>query len=128
MSFDRTILVADDEPHIRKYVGLVLRQLGKPTVIEAVNGQEAVDLFKAHRPDLTLLDINMPVLEGLETLRQIRALDPEAVVVILTSLATRARPWITPPILGARLFIRKDAPREELLALLRQVVSDNFEP
>jgi two-component system chemotaxis response regulator CheY len=126
MSFDGKILIADDEPHIRKYLGLVLRQLGAPTLIEAANGQEAVDLFTAQRPDLTLLDINMPVLEGLETLRQIRMLDPDAVVVILTSLATREMVDQAAD-LGAAFFIRKDAPREELLALLRQVIADNFE-
>jgi two-component system chemotaxis response regulator CheY len=127
MSFNGKILIVDDEPHVRKYLGLVLRQLGSPTLIEASNGQEAIDVFQAESPDLTLLDINMPIMEGLEALRQIRALDPEAVVVILTSLSTREMVDQAAG-LGAAFFIRKDAPRDQLLALLRQVVADNFEP
>ena len=89
MAFNGKILLVDDEPHIRKFVGLLLKQLGSPTIVEAANGQEALDLYRQERPDLVLLDVNMPVLDGIATLRALRELDPEVVVIMLTSLASR---------------------------------------
>ena len=65
MNFTGKILLADDEAHIRKFIGILVRRLGTPTVIEAREGQEAVDLFIRESPDLVLLDISMPGRDGL---------------------------------------------------------------
>ena len=127
MNYPETILLTDDEPHIRKFVGLVLRHFGNPRILEAANGAEAVELYKLHQPDLVLLDVNMPVLDGVQALTQIRAFDPEAVVVMLTSLTNRqtveecAR-------LGAADYIRKDTPREEMKARFETIIADCYGP
>ena len=121
MAFNGKILLVDDEPHIRKFVGLLLKQLGSPTIIEAANGREALDLYRLERPDLVLLDVNMPVLDGLATLRALRELYPEVVVIMLTSLASRQTIEGAAD-LGACLYIRKDTPKDEMLQMLRETI------
>lgn len=125
MEFSGTVLVVDDEPHIRKYIGLILRKLGNPTIVEAANGEEAVVLYGQHRPDLVLLDVNMPILDGLGALEKISADDPNAVVVMLTSLATRhvVERCLE---LGAVNFVRKDTPKETMAKVLSDTINDNF--
>ncbi len=125
MEFSGTVLVVDDEPHIRKYIGLILRKLGNPTIIEAADGEQAVVLYGQHRPDLVLLDVNMPILDGLGALERISASDPNAVVVMLTSLATRhvVERCLE---LGAVNFVRKDTPKETMAKVLSDTINDNF--
>ena len=125
MNYPQTILLTDDEPHIRKFIGLVLRQFENPRILEAANGAEAVELYKQHQPDLVLLDVNMPVLDGVQALTQIRAFDPQSIVVMLTSLANRqtveecAR-------LGAVDYIRKDTPRDEMKAKFESIIAECY--
>lgn len=126
MAFDGKILLIDDEPHIRKFMTLLLRQIGTPTVIEASNGQEGIEKYQQERPDLVLLDVNMPVLDGIGTLKALREIDPEAVVIMLTSLASRQMIEQAAD-LGASNYIRKDNTREEILAALTQTIAACFE-
>ncbi len=125
MNYPQSILLTDDEPHIRKFIGLVLRAFDNPRILEAGNGAQAVELYKLHQPDLVLLDVNMPVLDGVQALAQIREFDPDAVVVMLTSLANRqtveecAR-------LGAADYIRKDTPRDEMTAKFQSIISECY--
>lgn len=127
MNFNGTILLVDDEVHIRKYVGLILRQLGAPRILEAANGEEAIAIFQADRPDLVLLDVNMPVMDGIVTLRKLKEIDPECLVVMLTSLANRqtVEEALT---LGAVNYIRKDTPKEEITKALSEVIDTCFDP
>lgn len=84
----KTVLVADDDQALRRMLALVLTRAGYQ-VSQAVNGTEAVDAFTAAAPDLLILDIRMPGLNGLEALRQIRRLPGGAEVpaIMLTGLA-----------------------------------------
>lgn len=125
MNFTGKVLITDDEAHIRKFVGLVLKRLGQPVIFEAANGQIALDLYQREKPDLVLLDVNMPVLDGVETLAKLKQIDPDAVVVMLTSLANRqtveecAR-------LGALDYIRKDLPRDEMISQFGLIMQECF--
>lgn len=125
MEFNGTVLVVDDEPHIRKYIGLILQKLGTPTIIEAANGEEAVALYGQHHPDLVLMDVNMPIMDGLGALEKISAGDPDAIVVMLTSLATRhvVERCLE---LGAVNFVRKDTPKETMAKVLAETINNNF--
>jgi two-component system chemotaxis response regulator CheY len=126
MNFSGTILLIDDEAHIRKYVGLILRGLGNPTIIEANNGQEGVAAYQRENPDLVLLDVNMPIMDGIETLTELRKIDPDALVIMLTSLANRQT--IEQAIeLGAANYIRKDSSREEITKALGETIDACFE-
>lgn len=126
MNFTGTVLLVDDESHIRKYVGLILKQLGVATTIEASNGQDAVATYERERPDLVLLDVNMPIMDGLETLKKLREIDPDCVVIMLTSLANRQTIEQAAE-LGATNYIRKDTPREEIAKALTETIEACFE-
>lgn len=115
------VLVVDDEAHIRKFVGLLVKSLGDPIVVEAANGAEALDLYVREKPDLVLLDVNMPRVDGLETLRHLRQQDPECIVVMLTSLVNR---HTVEECLerGAVAYLRKDNPPDEMVAHLSRIL------
>jgi two-component system chemotaxis response regulator CheY len=127
MNFSGQVLLVDDEAHVRKFVSLILRAaLGPETVvIEAEDGETAVEIYRTRRPDLVLLDVNMPRLDGLGALRAIREIDPEAAAIMLTSLANRQTVEEARE-LGAVHYLRKDTPRKEIAATLRQLVAELF--
>jgi two-component system chemotaxis response regulator CheY len=79
------VLIADDAAFIRMKLRKVLEELGLE-VIEAANGAEAVQQFNAHRPDLVLMDITMPEMDGLAALKAIMAQDASAQVVMVSAL------------------------------------------
>ena len=122
MKFAGKVLLVDDEPHIRKYIGQILKTLGTPAITEAGDGDEAIAAYEKDRPDLVLLDVNMPFKNGLETLAALKAIDPEPVVVMLTSLTNRQTVEQAHE-LGAENYIRKDTPREEITRALREVIA-----
>ena len=126
MNFHGTALLVDDEAQIRKYVGLILRQLGAPNLIEATNGEEAIAAYQREAPDLVLLDVNMPVMNGLETLRKLREIDPNCVVIMLTSLTNRQTVEEALE-LGAANYIRKDTPKDEITKALAETIDACFE-
>lgn len=126
MNFTGTVLVVDDEAHIRKYVTLIVKTLGITSIIEATNGAEAIATYEREKPDLVLLDVNMPQIDGIETLRRLKQIDPDAVVIMLTSLANRQT--IEGALeLGAANYIRKDTPREEIARSLAETIDACFE-
>ena len=84
-----TILVVDDERLVCDLLRSVLGRHGHE-VITALNGREGLELFKKHRPRFTLLDLRMPEMNGIEVLKQIRAIDPQAAVLILTAWGSDA--------------------------------------
>jgi len=109
------ILIADDHSVVREgLVSLVKRKSDMTVVGEASNGREAVDLWKENRPDVTLLDLRMPELDGVGAITQIREIDPNAHIVVLTTFdgdediyrAIKA---------GAKGYLLKDTAREALM-------------
>ncbi|WP_243048606.1 response regulator transcription factor [Dyella sp. RRB7] len=120
------VLLADDEKHVRQLVKAVLIPFHCEIVAEAENGAQAVDLYRELRPDVVLLDINMPVKDGREALRQIIAFDPEAVVVMLTSMSDLASIQGSLDE-GATHYIRKDTPPAEMRELLSDVWKEHFQ-
>ena len=113
MDENLSVLVVDDEDHIRKLLTIILKKAGFKIVIEAKNGEEAVVHFKRYHPQITLMDINMPVMNGQEALEHIMTVYPEALVVMLTSMATRDAVEKCAA-LGAIDYLRKDSLPEEI--------------
>ena len=86
MSARITILCVDDHPLVRKGIAAILAtEPDLKLVAEAGSGQEAVDAFRASRPDVTLMDLRLPGMDGIEAAKQIRQIDPEAKILALTS-------------------------------------------
>ncbi|HEY8993647.1 MAG TPA: response regulator [Lacunisphaera sp.] len=125
MNYPRKILLTDDESHIRKFIGLVLKKFGDPGILEAADGAIAVKLYEQEKPDLVLLDVNMPNMDGIQALAEIKRLDPDALVVMLTSLANRhtVEECVR---LGAIDYIRKDTPRDELNSQFTRIIEECF--
>lgn len=118
------ILIVDDEPHVRRYLSLVARTLGPVQVHEAGDGEAALALYQtlSPAPILVMLDVNMPGIDGIETLRRLRAAGYDNAAVMLTSLANRQT--IEDAIVaGADHYIRKDSTKEDILAGLQSVLS-----
>lgn len=126
MNFTGMIMLVDDEPHIRKYISLILKTLGAPLIVEASNGEEALETYQRENPDLVLMDVNMPRMDGLEALKKLREIDPNCVVIMLTSLANRES--IEQAVEGGAInYIRKDTPREEIAKALRETIESAFD-
>lgn len=114
-------LLVDDEAYFRLFVGKVLSLSANCTVTEAQNGQEAIAYCQTNNPDLIMLDINMPRMDGVQALAQIRALQPGTPIVMLTSVSEEAvvEECVT---LGASYFIRKDVRADQLKAELQEML------
>jgi CheY-like chemotaxis protein len=126
MKLDGKVLVVDDEAHIRKFVSLLIASITTdPVVLEAANGGEALQVYEREKPALVLLDVNMPRIDGLQTLRKLRSLDPKCTVVMLTSLVNRKTVEECLR-LGAVGYLRKDNPPDEMTAQLRKIMEDCF--
>lgn len=81
-----SVLCVDDHPLVRKGVAAILaNEPDMSLVAEAADGRRAVELFRAHRPDVTLMDLRLPEMSGIEAIRAIRAEFPEARIIALTS-------------------------------------------
>lgn len=123
MSRPDSALIVDDEAHLRTYFKLILKQIGFSVLHEAENGQEGIDKYKEHQPDLVLMDVNMPIMEGMEALKEIIDFDDEAVVVMTTSVASRQAVEMSVE-LGASHYIRKDTRKEEIAEILNNLIKD----
>lgn len=80
-----SVLIVDDHPMVREGLAGILTRSGIAIAGLGANGRQAVELFQATKPDIVLLDLRLPDTSGVQVLREIRALDPEARVVMLTS-------------------------------------------
>ena len=114
------LLVVDDAMIMRKLIRDVALAAGWEIAGEARNGAEAVDLYRSLRPDLVTMDLVMPVMGGNEALRQIRAGDPEARVVVVTALDQK-QTLMESIRDGAIDFIVKPFDRERVVNLLGKV-------
>ena len=80
------ILVADDSSYMRGVIKKILKTGGYTEIVEAPDGEAAVGMYRSERPDVVLLDIVMPVKSGIDALREIRAADPDARVVMVSAV------------------------------------------
>jgi len=111
------VVIADDEKHMRLLMKTAITKMNYQVVGQATNGQEAVDLFKKERPDLMLLDINMPFKTGDMALQEILSQHPDARIIMLTAVAEMetVEKCID---LGAINYIRKDTPISEITQII----------
>lgn len=116
-----TVLVADDHPLTREALASLLAQHGFDVVGEASDGHEAIALSNDLQPQLVLLDLTMPAMDGLTALPRIRAAAPEAEVVVLTASGTEEN-LLSAIRAGAAGYLLKSEPPERIAEFLRGVV------
>jgi DNA-binding NarL/FixJ family response regulator len=115
------VLAVDDHPVVREGIGAILaREPDIALVAEAENGREAIEYFRTHRPDVTLMDLQMPLVSGLDAMIEIREEFPSARVIVLTTYqgdiqALRAIKA------GAAGYLLKTMVRKELAGAIRSV-------
>ena len=117
------VLLVDDHALLRTGVANIINQEPDLRVVaEAGNGVEAVEAFERHRPDVTLLDLRMPVMEGVEVVRQFRLRDPNARVIVLTTYDTDDE--ISRALkAGAKAYVLKDISADGLVGCIRDVLA-----
>jgi NarL family two-component system response regulator LiaR len=115
------VFVAEDHALVRKGIcALLTLEPGIEVVGEAGNGQEAVRGIEGARPDVVLMDLVMPEMDGIEAIRQVMARQPEARILVLTSFATDDK--VFPAIkAGAMGYLLKDSEASDVLDAIRQV-------
>jgi DNA-binding NarL/FixJ family response regulator len=117
------ILCVDDHPLLREGIAaLIENQSDMKLIAEASNGREALECYRKHRPDITLMDLQMPEMSGIDAMSTIRIEFPEAFIIVLTThagdtLVSRALKG------GARAYLLKSSVRKELLDTIRAVHS-----
>jgi DNA-binding NarL/FixJ family response regulator len=115
------VMIVDDHPMMREGIAAaLLAQGGMEIVGAACNGEEAIAQFARHRPDVSLMDLQMPVKDGLEAIVGIRALHPDARIIVLTTFSGDAR-VIAALKAGASAYLLKDVPGAELAQTIRNV-------
>jgi DNA-binding NarL/FixJ family response regulator len=115
------ILAVDDHPILRQGIAALIADESDMTLVaEAANGREAIQQFRAHRPDVTLMDLQMPEMNGLDAMLAIRGEFPEARIIVLTTYAgdVQARRALQA---GARAYLLKNSLHKELLDTIRAV-------
>lgn len=118
------LLIADDSAIVREGLMAILSLRQQIEVVgEAVNGQEAVTLFRTHQPDVVLMDVRMPVMDGLEATRAILTEFPDARIVIFTHTDDTADSRA-----GAKALVVKGASRDELLHAIRDACQSSASP
>src|SRR6266566_9295600 len=115
------ILSVDDHPLLHEGLAAIIRnQPDMLLVAEASNGREAIQRFREHTPDVTLMDLRLPDMSGIDAMIAIRSEFPEARIIILTTFAgdTEIQRALEA---GARGYLLKSMPPQELLEVIRQV-------
>jgi DNA-binding NarL/FixJ family response regulator len=119
------ILIADDHTLLREGIAeLIADETDMTLVAEATNGQEAIEQFRRHHPDVTLMDLQMPKMSGLDAMIAIRGEFPEARIIVLTTYMGDVQ-VLRALKAGARAYLLKNTLRTELLRTIRAVHDGN---
>jgi DNA-binding NarL/FixJ family response regulator len=115
------ILAVDDHPILRQGIaGLIADESDMALVAEAANGREAIQQFRVHRPDVTLMDLQMPEMNGLDAMIAIRGEFPDARIIVLTTYTGDVQAMRALKA-GARAYLLKNSLHKELLDTIRAV-------
>lgn len=115
------ILLVDDSKTSRKILRGILEEDGHEVIGEAVNGEEGIDKFKELNPDITTMDITMPVMDGLEALKQIMELDKNAKVVMVTAAGQKTK-MVDAIKFGAAEFLAKPFEGAQIIEIINKVL------
>jgi two-component system chemotaxis response regulator CheY len=120
--YSESVLVIEDSKFLNDHIKRILESGGYRVVGQAMDGEEGVQKYQELLPDCVTLDIVMPKMDGLETLKQIMASDPAAVVIMVSSAGTKEK--VTEALMfGAKNFIVKPFEEEKVLETIKKALS-----
>ena len=119
---DIKILLCDDSLLVRKKMKATLAEQGFTDLLEASDGEEAIAICKAQKPDLVLLDIVMPKKDGLEALSEIKKANPSIHVVMVSSIGTQSK-LMQAIKLGADNFLQKPVTIEAITGIVQKILA-----
>ena len=117
------ILIVDDSKTSRKFLRNMLEQAGHEIVAEAVDGAEGVEKFRIYRPDITTMDITMPVLGEIDAVKDIIEIDPDAKIIMVTAAGQKAN-MIEALKKGAADFIQKPFDMDVIVNTIEKVMEE----
>jgi len=118
----KRVLIVDDAAFMRMMIKDILTKNGYEVVAEASDGAQAVEKYKEHNPDLVTMDITMPEMDGIAALKEIRALDPEAKVIMCSAMGQQAM-VIDAIQAGAKDFVVKPFQADRVLEAVNKTLS-----
>ena len=116
---DCKILICDDSILARKQIKDVVATIGEPAIFEASDGQSAIDIYKNEKPNLLFLDIVMPKKDGNIAIEEIMAFDPNAIIIIVSSVGTQSQLKCALEA-GATDFIQKPFSKEQIIEAIQK--------
>jgi two-component system chemotaxis response regulator CheY len=116
-----TILITDDTVFMRTSLKNILTANGFDSVVEASNGQEAVGQYALHKPSVVLMDITMPVMDGISAVKMIRQMDPQAKIIMCSAMGQRNMVMDAVQA-GAKDFIVKPFQAERVIESVRKLI------
>ncbi len=117
----KRVLVTDDALFMRVTLRNILTKGGYEVVAEAVNGQDSVDKYREHKPDLVTMDITMPEMDGIAALKEIRAINPGAIVIMCTAMGQKGM-VMEAVTAGAKDFIVKPFQPDKVLEAVQKLI------
>ena len=114
------VLIVDDSRTSRKILRGILEENGHEVIDEAVDGQDGVKKFQSLKPDVVTMDITMPVLDGMEALKMIKALSADTKVIMVTAAGQKSK-MIDCIKLGADEFLTKPFDKEEIISVINKL-------
>ena len=117
------VIIVDDSRIFRKMLKAVFVENGDEVIGEAGNGQELLDMLENCTPDLITLDITMPVMDGIEALKQLLDYDSDAKIIMITAAGQQAK-LIDALKIGAKKFITKPFEKEEIIKNVEEVIKE----
>ena len=118
---DKKIMLVDDAAFMRMMIKSTLNKNGYNNIVEANNGQVAVDDYPSEKPDLVIMDITMPVMDGLQALKKIRSIDPNARVIMCSAMGQEAM-VVDALKAGAKDFIVKPFKADRIMKTVQNIL------
>ena len=116
-----SVVVCDDVPELRRLARLVLEEDGEMVVVaEASDGREAIEVIESHQPDIAVLDLSMPHMDGLEAIPLIHQVSPPTQIVVFSGFEEGRVAEVALSLKASR-YVRKGAPLEDLRTAVREL-------